>query len=203
MRPPSTQHPSAQPPQPPQTQSLPASAPWLSFPKGICFLALALVSISLQPLRAQEFGSLDSPSPRSHQFITYAAEQQSVPAGKRAVLELRFQVEPGYHVNSHTPKSELLIPTRVELDPTPGVKLAPFDYPAGKEYAFAFDPNEKLDVYADSFVVRIPITSAAAGAYTLHGTLKYQACDKAACYPPKSLPISILFNAVPTSKPAS
>jgi hypothetical protein len=29
-----------------------------------------------------------------------------------------------------------------------------------------------------------------AGKYIVRGTLKYQACDNAACYPPRQLPVS-------------
>ena len=42
-------------------------------------------------------------------------EQQMVAAGKRSVLELHFRVVDGFHVNSHTPKSELLIPTQIDV----------------------------------------------------------------------------------------
>ena len=143
-------------------------------------------------LLGQEFGSLDGPPAKAHQFIAYAAEQQAVAAGKRGVLELRFQVEGGYHVNSHTPKSELQIATVVELEAAPGVKVAALEYPAGQEFAFAFDPKEKLDVYQGSFTVKVPVT-AAAGPHELHGKLTYQACTHAACYPPKTLPVVVLF----------
>jgi hypothetical protein len=36
---------------------------------------------------------------------------------------------------------------------------------------------------------------AEAGAHTVNGTLRYQACDNAACYPPKSLPVQMVFTA--------
>jgi thiol:disulfide interchange protein len=124
----------------------------------------------------------------------YSAEQQVVPAGKPAVLQLRFRVNEGFHVNSHTPKSELLIPTRVELDPDPAVKAAPAEYPAGQTFSFSFDPSEKVDVYAGSFIVKVPVT-AARGPHELHGALKYQACDHAACYPPRTLAIAVPFTA--------
>jgi hypothetical protein len=29
----------------------------------------------------------------------------------------------------------------------------------------------------------------------VNGTLRYQACDNASCYPPKTLPVQILFTA--------
>ena len=137
-------------------------------------------------------GQFDQPKPKG--YVVFAAEPQMVAAGKNAVLELRFHVVSGYHVNSHTPKSELLIPTRIELEPADGVKASVPEYPAGKAYSFSFDPSEKLDVYADAFTVKLPVT-ASAGAHEVHGALKYQACDQAACYPPKTLPISVIFTA--------
>ncbi len=142
---------------------------------------------------AQEFGSLDQAPVKNKQYITYAAEAQVVPAGKRAVLELRFKVQENFHVNSHTPKSELLIPTQLELQPS-DVKVAAAEYPAGQSYSFSFDPTEKLDVYAATFTVKLPVV-AKAGQHEIKGTLKYQACDRAACYPPKSLPVDVLFTA--------
>ena len=127
-------------------------------------------------------------------YVSYTAEPQTVSAGKRSVLELRFHVQDGFHVNSHTPKSDLLIPTRVEFESAEGVEVTPAEYPPGSAYSFSFDPSEKLDVYSGAFTVRVPIV-AKSGSHTIEGTLKYQACDQAACYPPKSLPIEIIVSA--------
>lgn len=164
-------------------------------------MKLLLVIVAM--LAAQDFGSLQGPPTRTHQFIAYAPEQLIVATRRRTVVELTFHVDPGYHVNSHTPRSELLIPTRVDLQPTAGVKTEAPEYPAGKPYAFAFDPNEKLDVYADTFTVKLPLSVATAGTFTVHGTLNYQACDKAACYPPKALPIDVLITATAPPRPTS
>lgn len=127
-------------------------------------------------------------------MIRYAAEPQSVSAGKRGVLELHFRVAPGYHVNSHTPKSELLIPTELTLQAAGGVTTGRIEYPAGTAYSFPSQPDEKLDVYTGDFEVKLPV-EAKAGEHTLSGVLRYQACDHAACYPPKTLPVQVLFTA--------
>jgi hypothetical protein len=74
------------------------------------------------------------------------------------------------------------------------VKAGALEYPPGKLFSFSFEPNEKLDVYAGDFTVKLPVV-AAAGEHTVAGTLKYQACDNAACYPPKSLPVQVMFTA--------
>jgi DsbC/DsbD-like thiol-disulfide interchange protein len=127
-------------------------------------------------------------------YVVYAAEPQTVAANKPATVELRFQIVTGYHVNSHTPKSEFLIPTAVTLQPAAGVKAGALQYPHGMPYSFASDPNTKLDVYAGTFTVKLPVV-ASAGEHSIDGTLKYQACDNASCYPPRSVPLKILFNA--------
>jgi hypothetical protein len=139
-------------------------------------------------------GTLSVPGPKPKQYVSYAAEEQDLAAGKKAVLELRFHVTEGFHVNSHTPKSELLIPTKLDLQPANGVKASPAEYPAGTLYSFSFDPSEKLDVYTGNFTVKVPVI-AQSGSHTVNAVLRYQACDNAACYPPKSLPVQVVVTA--------
>jgi DsbC/DsbD-like thiol-disulfide interchange protein len=145
-------------------------------------------------LPAQQVGNLDAPAPKTKSYVVYAAEAQVVTTGKRSVLQLNFRVVDGFHVNSHTPKSDLLIPTKITLQPAAGVKAEEVEYPAGQSYSFSFDPSEKLDVYSGAFTVKLPVV-AEAGPHTVEGTLRYQACDHAACYPPKSLPVQVIFTA--------
>jgi hypothetical protein len=139
-------------------------------------------------------GTLTSPAAKPKQYVTYAAEDQTLKAGKKSVVELHFKVGDGFHVNSHAPKSELLIPTNLTLKPVSGVIASAAEYPAGKAYSFSFEPGEKLDVYTGVFTVKVPVV-AEAGSHTVDGVLRYQACDNAACYPPKSLPVQIVLAA--------
>jgi DsbC/DsbD-like thiol-disulfide interchange protein len=155
-------------------------------------LLVALPGANVLP--AQQIGNLDAPAAKPKSYVVYAAEQQNVTAGKRSVLELHFRVVDGFHVNSHTPKSELLIPTQISFQPAAGVKAEAVEYPAGTSYSFSFDPTEKLDVYTGAFTMKLPVV-AEAGTHTVDGTLRYQACDHAACYPPKSLPVQVIFTA--------
>jgi len=145
-------------------------------------------------LRAQDAGFEAGAKPVPKSYIVYAAEAQTIAAGKSAAIELHFRVQDGFHVNSHTPKAEYLIPTKLSLDPVAGVKAAAPEYPAGTAYSFSFEPNEKLDVYSGAFSVKVPVV-ATAGEHKLSGALHYQACDHAACYPPKTLPVEVLFTA--------
>ncbi len=156
------------------------------------FTGLVLLAAAA-PLAHAQIGSMDTPAkPKS--YVLYAAEPQTIQSGKHATLELRFHLVSGYHVNSHTPKSQLLIPTALTLQPADGVKPGPLEYPAGKPFSFSFDPSDKLDVYAGDFTLKLPVV-ATAGQHTVDGSLKYQACDNASCYPPRTLPVKVIFTA--------
>ncbi len=131
---------------------------------------------------------------RGKDHVASVAAPQTVAAGKPATVEMLFRVDGGFHVNSHTPKSELLIPTQLTLQPVEALKMGAIDYPAGTMYSFSFDPKEKLDVYTGEFRVVVHVT-AKAGVSVLSGALRYQACDNAACYPPRLLPVQVAVTA--------
>ncbi|MDE3103696.1 MAG: disulfide bond formation protein DsbC [Acidobacteriota bacterium] len=139
-------------------------------------------------------GPEPGPTARAGAWVSYAAEPQVILAGRMQQLTLRFQVAAGYHVNSHTPRSQFLIPTELRLQPADGVKPGAAAYPAGAPYSFASAPQEKLDVYAGRFSITLPV-QASAGEHVLHGTLRYQACDRASCYPPQQLAVQVPFQA--------
>jgi hypothetical protein len=113
--------------------------------------------------------------------------------GKSGTTSLAFNIAGGYHINSNHPKSEYLIPTALRVDATTDIVIGKVTYPEGKDMSFAFSPDEKLNVYAREFTVGVlvrPLQSVTPGKYVIRGTLKYQACDNTACYPPKNLPVS-------------
>jgi len=112
---------------------------------------------------------------------------------QQTMVNLNFRVPPGYHINSNTPKSEFLIPTALKMDLPTDIVLGKIEYPAGEDRSFPFSPDEKLSVYSGDFTIAVavhPLHSVVPGKYIMHGVLRYQACDNAACYPPKSLPVS-------------
>ncbi len=117
----------------------------------------------------------------------------TVVQGKAATIPLTFEVTGGYHINSNQPKSEFLIPTVLKVEATTDIVIGKTTYPEGQDFSFPFDPDEKLNVYTGDFKVDVqvrPLHSVQSGKYVIRGTLKYQACDNAACYPPKQLPVN-------------
>lgn len=128
------------------------------------------------------------PATKVHvQLLSNAAE---IKAAEPQTVELRFRVEDGFHINSHTPKDELLIPTAIRFNTGSVVKVLDQVYPKGSAFRLPVASGETLDVYQGEFRVKVNVV-VPKGSSTLVGVLKYQACDNAVCYPPKLLPVVV------------
>jgi hypothetical protein len=116
----------------------------------------------------------------------------SVAGAKTVAVELKFAIQPEMHINSNHPNTDNLIPTKLVLNLPTDLSVVKTIYPAGKDFAFAFDPSEKLNVYTGEFPITLhlrPAHGASAGPLKVHGELQYQACNDRACFPPKKLPV--------------
>jgi hypothetical protein len=150
-------------------------------------------------LRAQESFAKKSPS-----VTLLPAPTANLARGKANKVELTFSVEPGFHINSNQPSAEYLIPTTLKLDPPTDLVVGKITYPPGEDRSFAFSPSEKLNVYSGRFTVSVsvrPLASVLAGEYEFRGSLRYQACDNAACYPPKNLAVRFAVKVVKPPPP--
>ena len=117
----------------------------------------------------------------------------SIDRGRPSTVQLQFRVARGFHVNSNRPKQEYLKKTELKLDAPTDIVIGRIIYPAGEDRSFPFSATEKLSVYTGDFAIGVtvrPLHTVLPTKYAIHGFLKYQACDNAACYPPKQLPVS-------------
>ncbi len=149
------------------------------------FLALFVLTAA-SVSSAQTLGKAPTLSVAAVPLVTAQRTQQTM-------VSLNFRIPAGYHINSNTPKSEFLIPTALKMDLPTDIILGKIEYPAGEDATFPFSPDEKLSVYSGDFTIALgvhPLKSVVPGKYVMHGVLRYQACDNAACYPPKTLPVS-------------
>lgn len=154
----------------------------------LCALLLASV-----PALAQHFPwqSSASSNAASHQLVRFLFPQQvEIQAGKPAVIDLHFQIEPGLHINSHVPNQRSLIRTELIRTTTPGLKISSVEFPAGASYAFAAAPTVKLSVYTGELNVKVHI-DAQRGDHLFQGSLRYQACDMNTCFPPRNVPVAV------------
>lgn len=142
---------------------------------------------------AQEFpgsDSLQSSKPANTAVTFLFPEQVSIPAQKTTEVDLHFRVADGLHINSHKPREKSLIPTNLAVVEQDGLKVSAVDFPLGTDYAFAFNPSEKLSVYTGEFTLRAHL-NAPAGEHLMQAALRYQACDSKSCYPPKTIPVAV------------
>ncbi len=157
--------------------------------RAIALIFLLVASACL----AQDF-SADAQTQESkagHSMVAFLfPEQLSVPAGKQTAVDLHFRVADGLHINSHTPREKSLIPTSLAVVEQDGFQVSDVEFPPGIDYAFAFNPKEKLSVYTGDFVLKAHLT-APAGDHLLQAALRYQACNSNSCFPPKTIPIAI------------
>jgi len=120
-----------------------------------------------------------------------APDQVTVPAAKPTRVLLHFRVQPGLHVNSHTPHDEFLIPTAFTVPEAKGVRLASVAYPQGKDVTLPADPKTKLNVYTGDFTLDATLV-ATPGEHVVEGKLRFQACDQRQCMPPKTIPVTMV-----------
>lgn len=156
-------------------------------------LAAALLGFALLPPVVAQSPLSDSPLrsiARGAQVEYLYPEQVSIPAGKPTLVALHFRVAQSFHINSHTPKDDYLIPTTFAIPAASGVALKDTLYPTGSDVTLPLDPKTPLNVYTGEFVIQARIV-APRGNHLVEATLRYQACDNNACMPPKTITVPI------------
>jgi hypothetical protein len=117
-------------------------------------------------------------------------EQVTLATGKPTEVALHFRIAPGLHINSHAPRENFLIPTVFSIPEGAGVRLLGASYPAGADFTLPLDPKNKLSVYTGEFAIQARIV-AEPGNHLVQARLRFQACDKTQCLPPKTIPVAI------------
>jgi cytochrome c biogenesis DsbD-like protein len=142
---------------------------------------------------AQKFPWQDTPEAggKTPQTVKFEGPDQiDIAASKPQVVELRFRIQDGFHINSHAPHEKTLIPTQLMVVDGDGVNVSAVDFPPGTDTSFAFAPNQKVSVYTGMVTLHAHMT-VASGNHLLQGALRYQACDANACFPPRKIPIAV------------
>ena len=91
-------------------------------------------------------------------------------------------IQQGWHINSHKPLDEYLIPTELKIT-SPGVKIKSVTYPPHVERTFSFSGDSKVAVYEGT--VQIPFTAVVSrDGGSAEALLHYQSCNDSVCLPP-------------------
>ena len=146
------------------------------------FVALACLLAALLGSEAAEAQRPKLEKARAELF----SDRDSYAPGTTARLVVRLQVDAGWHIQSHTPSFDYLIPTELEIVAPEGWVVAEVSYPDHIFWTAEFE-DEPLAVYEGAVSifadVKLPQGFDATQA-PLEARVRYQACDDRQCLPP-------------------
>jgi len=133
---------------------------------------------------------------QSKEYLTVGEVPKVV--GKRNApvqVKIPLTVKEGYHVNSNAPLEDSLIPLKLTWVSTGALEGGTVTYPkpAIEKYEF----SDKISVFTGSFDLMANFkvgAKAQAGPGVATGKLKYQACSTRACYPPKTIDVTLSYS---------
>lgn len=144
------------------------------------------------------------PSPGEVVRVTSAISQDRARPGDRLQLALILDIAEGYHINSHQPTEDFLIPTGVTIQAPETFQVGTAVYPRPERRSYPFAPDKQLSVYENRAVIRFPLTvkpTTTPGEYTLKARVRYQPCSEKVCYPPRTRELEIPLSVVPRTHP--
>jgi DsbC/DsbD-like thiol-disulfide interchange protein len=128
----------------------------------------------------------------SPQLAVTPPEQITVKRGASATVKVTAALSDGFHLNSHTPAEDFLIPLTLKWTPGPVVP-GEVAYPKPQMVKVPFQ-EKPLSVLTGKFELSTPFkvpADAPVGPTTVTGKLRYQACNDKSCFPPKTLDVKV------------
>jgi hypothetical protein len=129
-------------------------------------------------------------------YLTVGTTSKVVGSRNASVqAKIPVSVQTGFHVNSNKPSEEYLIPLKLTWTSTGSLEAGEVVYPkpSQEKYEFAEKP---LSVLTGTFelVANFKVAGhASAGPGAAAGKLRYQACNNRACFPPKTVDVTVSY----------
>jgi hypothetical protein len=127
-----------------------------------------------------------------------------VPRGRAFDVAVVAEIRQGFHMNSHQPLDEFLIPTTLAAQLPSSFREVVTVYPPGELLKFSFSPSP-LSVYTGRVTLILRVEAAAnalLGPQSIPLGLRYQACNDTTCLPPVKIPIEAKLTVAPAGTPA-
>ena len=135
------------------------------------------------------------------------SDRTTVPGG---LITLITEVRLPRDIHVYAPGTQGYKPVELVLDSTPNLELRPAIYPRSKILLMPAI-NERVPVFEGTFRIRQDLKVGTAAAFssslpadgkdfTIHGTLRYQACDSKTCFLPNSVPVAWQLKVLPLDR---
>ncbi|HWA05279.1 MAG TPA: cytochrome c biogenesis protein CcdA, partial [Ignavibacteria bacterium] len=124
--------------------------------------------------------------------VTAAPQKKDFFPTENIRINVKADVQGGYHINANSVSDPDLIPTTLTIDGG-SLKVGKISWPGSHKFKFSFSETE-LDVYEGSITIGVNLKAPKdikPGKYDVTGTLNYQACNDRACFAPKDAPFSV------------
>ena len=111
---------------------------------------------------------------------------------------IELNIGEGWHINSHEPLEEFLIPTEVNLEETDGISYGKLVYQHAELRNFSFSETQ-VSVFEGKAYVRATVTinpDYAGEELVMRGTVYYQACNDESCLAPAEITVTKLVDIV-------
>jgi DsbC/DsbD-like thiol-disulfide interchange protein len=132
---------------------------------------------------------------QGNSYLT-VGEPSKVTGKRNATVETKIplSVQPGYHVQSDKPTEEYLIPLKLTWTSPGALQPQRVTYPKPSMEKVG---DQSLSVFTGNFdlVVNFKVApNAQAGPGSAAAKLRYQACNDRACFPPKTLDVTVPYS---------
>lgn len=163
-----------------------------------CCVSLGLNGCGRTPTSETNAGPPATPAPgagmvTSADVVKVQAANVTLSAGGNADATVTLSISPNFHVNANPASYPYLIPTEVKAEKIDGLAAGKPVYPAAEKKKFQF-AAEPLAVYEGEAQIKLPLLaekSVAKGALSIPISVRVQACDHEACFPPATLKTTI------------
>lgn len=126
--------------------------------------------------------------------------------GSEVKIAVKAKIEETWHINSHKPNEDYLIPTVLEIPNELGITIVQEKYPEAENIQFEFS-DKPVAVYEGEVtlgaVAKIP-DNIKPGNYNLVVRLSYQACNNQSCLAPAeavdTIAIEVVDNTIPINE---
>jgi thiol:disulfide interchange protein DsbD len=163
----------------------------------LCAVIALLLCLSVSSSSAQ----VDTVSNVVH--VEAYASHECIGPGDSFQVAIIANIKPGFHINSHKPTDEYLMPTVVKFDETEGIIFGPVQYPEPQLIRFSFSTS-KLSVYEGkaAIIAQSQLSDDTSPSdVKVSGKLAYQACDDQKCFMPQAVRFEIPLKIVKAGEP--
>ena len=161
--------------------------------KPISYLGQLFLTITLL-LTPASFYATALPQSAPNIAVNGYVSGDTVRRGRSAQAVVVMEIPAGYHVNSNRPLEKFLIPTQLQIEAPPGVKVSAVSYPRALLRRLKFSKSQ-VAVYEGKATMRFNVTvpaSFGSDSAEVKARLRYQSCNDEFCFPPGTREIKIL-----------